>query len=41
MKCPECGEIATFDEDNSTDGIDAYECLECGEQFDETDERLA
>lgn len=41
MNCPECGATASIDEGNTDEQITSYECLECGEQFDETDERLS
>jgi Zn ribbon nucleic-acid-binding protein len=37
MKCPECDSSNTRLEGEDDNGIEFYECLDCGNQFDETE----
>lgn len=37
MTCPHCGSTNTEEEGTGTTGVMFFECLDCGEQFDETE----
>ncbi len=36
-RCPKCGEVITFDNDQYNEDEARYTCQECGEEFDESD----
>jgi Zn ribbon nucleic-acid-binding protein len=37
MTCPECGSDNTRSEGTEMSGVEYFECLACGHQFDETE----